>query len=61
MAESLSTPQREGKKKAERCKMVTYGGFFIMAGPAPKGVKPERCPLPPLDNGFCEKHNPENW
>lgn len=54
------TPKREAKKKAARCRMVTYGGFIVMAGPAPK-MKPERCMLPPLANGFCEKHNPENW
>lgn len=51
---------KEAQKKP-KCKMVTYGGFFIMAGPRPKGVKPKRCPDAALANGFCERHNPENW
>lgn len=47
--------------KATRCKMKTYGGVFIMAGPAPRGMKPEQCENAALANGFCEKHNPEHW
>ena len=56
-----ATVAKESKKKPEPCKMVTYNGFFIMAGPPPRGAKPERCPLPARSNGFCEKHNPKDW
>lgn len=50
-----------GTPKIEQCQMVTYNGFFVMAGPPPRGVKPERCSIPAKANGFCEKHDPKDW
>lgn len=54
-------PANEEQEDKQQCKFVTYNGMFIMAGPAPRGVKPEQCQEKALSNGFCENHNPEHW
>jgi hypothetical protein len=51
----------EAKPEVERCKMITYDDFIILAGRPPRGAKKDRCNDPAVRDGYCDKHHYDNW